>query len=533
MVMRYVLAGASMGSTVVRLGDVPGFIGEAELGAVGVCGVPFDDPAGSLSITGWQTFHVDESSGPVGQQRLWTGYIADRQYARAPGTSLVTGAERRIDCTLADLNTILSFRLFPESDTTANRPAETDIQRITWLLGTSYISQVYSLGFISSSGPIAMDAADLRGQSAQSTLTDCADASGKNYFLYYDEAALKIGLFYDFDYSAVFDCTLKLSNVLSDIDNSTTFMIEPDATLEVDPGRVYAGVQVPYSGTGSPVYVQNLATVATFGVLRDTTAPNVNVKTAAKANTLGQRYLLSIATEEQKITTTVKLPANKVTLMREGMRVQFKASHFPYGLNAFTWCRILRREAKQDELTPDLYQVVLELSPPVQPAPAFCSNGATAGGTYGPNLSATTNSDGLIFYTRPGLVFPHVPTPGFVGGWNFPSYNSGGIDYAGDCVGNHVIIVVAGNGTATVPVLFGGGATGHTWQASQIYIDPVSGVQTVAQTITGNVGNPVVMTITNWSQIGGPCYSWIDISEGAGPCGSNWAGFDGFTWVPA
>ena len=285
MVMRYLLGGADMGTSVVRLGAVPGFIGEAELGAVGICGIPFDDPTGSLTVTGWQTFTVDESAGPTGQQRLWTGFIADRQYVRGSNDSLITGAGRVIDTTIADLNTILSFRLFPPTDSTANRPSETDIARINWLLGTSYISQVYSLnGYINTSGPVTLDAADLRGQSAQSLLTDCADQSGKNFFLYWNEATSQIGLWYDFDYSTNFTSTLQLSNVLSDVDNVTTFAYEDDATLEVDPGRVYSGVQVPYSGTSSPAYVTRPATVTAFGVARDTTAPNVNVKTQRRGH---------------------------------------------------------------------------------------------------------------------------------------------------------------------------------------------------------------------------------------------------------
>jgi len=368
MAMRFLLGGSDMGTSVVRLGQIPGFIGNAEMGEAGICGLPFDDPTGSLVITGWQTFTVDESAGPAGQQRLWTGFIADRQYARATGTSLIAAASRRIETTLVDLNTILTFRLFPESDSTANRPSETDVARINWLLSTSYLSSVYDLGFVNSTGPVTLDAADLRGQSALSLLGDCGDASGKNYFLYYDESANKIGLWYDFDYSTNFTSTLSLSNVLSDVDNVTTFAYEPDATLDVDPGRVYSGVQVPYSGTGSPVYVTRAATTTAFGVARDTTAPNVNVKTSGAATTLGRRYLNSIATEDQKIKLTVRLPASKVTLLREGMRVAFKASHFPYGLSSYTYCRILNREAKQDEQSDQFYNVVLELSPPVTPA---------------------------------------------------------------------------------------------------------------------------------------------------------------------
>ena len=181
MAMRYVCAGVDLGKTAIRLGQIPGFITEASLGSVGTSGIPIDDAAGTLTIKGWSTFTVDESSSPVGQQRIFTGYLVDRHYRRGSNDSLITGGSRLIDATLVDLNTILSFRLFPQSDTTANRPSESDVARINWLLGTTYIvPTVHNNGLMSSTGPVTLDAADYRGQSVSSLLTDCANASGKN-----------------------------------------------------------------------------------------------------------------------------------------------------------------------------------------------------------------------------------------------------------------------------------------------------------------------------------------------------------------
>lgn len=532
MPMQFVLGGSDMGTAVVRLGKVAGFIGQANLGLVGSCGVPFDDPAGNLTVTGWQTFVVNELDGPIGQQRLFTGYIADRKYSRGTsGTndSLRTGAERLIGTTLADINSILNWRLFPPTDAAAKRPIETDIARLEWLLSTSYLTPtVTNYGFVNTSGAISMDAASYQGQSAFSLLQDCAQISGKNFFLYYDETNGGVGIFYDFDYSTAFTSTLKLSNVLADIDNSTTFAIDPDATMEVDPTNVYAGVQVPFSGANSPQYVTDAGTAATFGVWRDTTAPNINAKTASMAQANGFRYLLSVATEDQKVTLTVKLPSNKVTLVREGMRIQLKASHLP-GLTSFTYCRILSREAKQDEATSSYYNCVLELSPPIQPASAFCSNGPTAGGTYAPNGSGTAAGTGNLIYWKPGLSAPTVPTPGFSGGWNFPAYSTGGGDEAGDCTSNYERIIVAGNGTLTIPTYQAGFA--RTWTAQLIHLDPVTNNQIVDQTQTGTYGATIVFSVTGWSQAGGPCYHWVDITDSGGTCGAK-VGYNGFIWAP-
>jgi len=387
MAMRFLLNGVDMGQAVVRLGKLPGFITQAELGTVGIAGIPFDDPAGTLTVAGWQTFTVDEDQGPAGQQRLWTGYIADRKYQRGLGTSLVTGGARLIDTSIVELNTILSFRLFPPSDTAAKRPAETDVQRVQWLLTTTYLKPtVHDYGFVNTSGGVNMDAADYRGQSAYSLLSDCAQASGKNFFIYFDESKNAVGLYYDLDTNNNYTCTLKLSDLLSDWDGVTTFAYDTDAYLERDPSRVYSGVQVPYSGTASPAYVTS-ATIASNFVARDTTAPNVNTKSSAVATASGNRYLSSINTESDRIYLTVQLPASKVTLIRAGMRIQLKSTYMP-DLSSFTYCRIMRVEAKQDEMTPDLYNLAMELIPPDPTPPVtnvgpFCFFLATSAGNAG------------------------------------------------------------------------------------------------------------------------------------------------------
>ena len=366
MALRFLLGGVDMGTSVVRLGKIPGFITQAELGSVGIAGIPFDDPAGTLTVNGWQTFTVDESAGPTGQQRVFTGYIADRKYQRGTGsasTSLITSGARLIDTSIVELNTMLSFRLFPPSDTAAKRPAETDVQRVQWLLTTTYLAPtVHDYGFVNTSGGISMDSADYRGQSAYSLLNDCAQASGKNFFVYFDESHNAVGLFYDFDTSTNYTCTLNLSDTLADYDGVTTFIYDRDAYLERDPSRVYSGVQVPYSGPASPVYVSNATTASRF-VARDTTAPNVNTKSSAVATASGNRYLTTISTESDRIFCTVQVPAAKAPLIRSGMRIQFKSTFMP-GMSSYVYCRIMRAEVKQDEETDQLYNIALELIPP-------------------------------------------------------------------------------------------------------------------------------------------------------------------------
>ncbi len=136
-----------LGNTAVRLGSIQGIVQEAELGAVGISSIQLDDPTGTAghagdAIVGLKQFDWIESAPGTGHRRIWTGYIGDRKYRRGTSSaspSLLTQAARVIDITLVDINSFLAFRVFtPEN--TFNRPAETDVARVTALLGTALLT---------------------------------------------------------------------------------------------------------------------------------------------------------------------------------------------------------------------------------------------------------------------------------------------------------------------------------------------------------------------------------------------------------
>jgi len=201
-----------------------------------------------------------------------------------------------------------------------------------------------------------MDAADYRGQRFNQVLDDCAQASGKNYFVWWREEVAKLSLWYDFASSTSYSSPLRLSNVSTDVDSVLTFAISPDTELSRSPDRVNSGAYLPFDG--GAVYVQNTATANSF-VRRDANMPSENVKSTAKATARANRYLLEMNTEEDVITTTVQLPAAKVNFIMQGMRVQFKASHLP-GYTDFVWARVLNRSVQQ--VSEEFYDVKMELS---------------------------------------------------------------------------------------------------------------------------------------------------------------------------
>ena len=333
----------------------------AEEGSVAISTLLVDDPGGTLNLVGHRRVYVYESAEDPLNQMIWTGFLGDRTVTRGEG-EFVLSADRRWSAALVEGNTILSRRIITGAD--GNRPAETDVARVTWLVASSYLSTVdNALGYLDTSGPIAMEAADLRGQTAFDVVNDCANRSGKNWFLIYHgdtSPPSYIGtysIWYASAESSSYVSTLRLTNVLADVDNSTTFAVNPDVTLRRDPSRVYSGVYLPYEG--GVLYQQDTATKNAYAA-RDTAAPNANVEDSTKAAALARRYLDDAATEDDRIDFRIVVPKEKVNHLREGHRVEVKFSHLPGYSSAYGWARLLRRTVTQ--LSDELYEIAGELS---------------------------------------------------------------------------------------------------------------------------------------------------------------------------
>lgn len=327
----------------------------AEEGESSLSTLIIDDPDGDLVILPFRRIYIKETTAPVGSQVVYNGYVSNRDIRRGPYR---VGAGREWVVQLSDPNWLIGLRIVVGSD--GNRPAEDDYTRIRWLLTTTEANTFNgSLTYVSSTATrISMDAVDYRGQSVTSILDDCAQASGKNWWVVYFESLGQYGLWYDFADSTVYSSTLWLSNTLTDIDSATSFPIsEENTTLERSPSRLVSGVYLPYDGGW--VYRQDTAVGAQY-IYRDVAAPSVNVKTETKAVARALRYLGDNDTEEDVIRTEVVLPAASVNGIMHGMRVQLKASHLP-DYETVRWLRVLNRtvtETSEEHLT-----VALELSP--------------------------------------------------------------------------------------------------------------------------------------------------------------------------
>jgi hypothetical protein len=279
-----------------------------------------------------------------------------------------------------------------------NRPAETDIQRLAWLLSTNEISPIGDDTYVNTSGAVPMDAVDYRGQMLSQVVDDCSQQSGKDFFVWYKEDTNDYSLFYDFSGSTAFSSDVRLSNVIADIESDydgLTYYIDLDAELNRDPSRVFSGVYLPYDGGW--VYVSKPSTAAAFAY-RDTVMPAENVKTKAKATSRANRYVNSIASEEDVITASFLVPLADVNKLIAGQRLQFKATHMP-GYESFTWVRCLNKKVFAE--SEEFYRITVEMVGPGVPAAEAAAKAV---------LYLVRTFGGTLYFQAPG----DTPPPGYL-----------------------------------------------------------------------------------------------------------------------
>lgn len=343
----------------IRLGTGFSLTEAAESGTFSMSRVTVDDPDADITIVGHHAFRALETD--CSWQTLFRGYFADRNIARAE--SMLLGSARQWDCTVYDINGALQFEVIR---TGGKRPAETDTERLAWLLGSGFMGPVSSddthvLGY-----DVDLDETDYRGQTANDVLADCGGASGANWFAAYDESANEVRLHYYRPTRAYNSSSLSISNVLAEADGLTVFAPSSDMKLQLDPSRIYSGVYYQYGEKQSAVYETSGTVLASIGHKRETREEDAAVRTAARATAKAQRYLAEADTDLATIAVTLRaVPPSQVNLVRAGQRIQIKATHLP-GFTSATWLRVIRRTVEQDGETQLNYRVTLELADPKQ-----------------------------------------------------------------------------------------------------------------------------------------------------------------------
>jgi hypothetical protein len=333
------------------------FTEAAEQGAVGMGGFSVDDSAASLDVPALKPMRFTEYA-QMSEPRTFTGFTQERTMQRGP--NLVAG-QREFDVEVVDINVLLDDYVMTGAG--ANRSAETDYARVTWLLTTALntVGNV-TAGVVPNSNTVDMDAVDYRGRKARDVLAECAEAAGKNYFLYQHTSSGPL-LFYDLHTSSSLASSARISDVGTDVDSATTWAAIGPPKVKKSPDRVYSTVHLKYKG-GTKI-VSSATTLAAFR-RRDIALTDLSVKTSAKALAKANRYLDGPASSENITVSeiSVAVPAANVNDIRAGHRIEIKLTR--YGISAFTWYRILRRTVSA--LNDVSYRITLQLADTVLPS---------------------------------------------------------------------------------------------------------------------------------------------------------------------
>lgn len=354
------------------------FSSSAEEGSVAMSQIIVDDTANALDYVGRRRVYAFETACQAHNQIIYNGYLQTRTIGRRPAEGQDNDEEvmgRRWVLNIGDTNSLLSRRLITGAD--GDRPAETDVARIQWLLDSNnaYLSNPQDnwenpSPYVDTNGPVSMSAANYIGRTAFDVLNDCAQRSGKNWFVRYYEAndtvpptnAGSYALWYAKANSTLDTSTLRLTNVNADVDDATTFAVMPDALLSRDPTRAYSGSYLTYDG-GSR-YDQSTNVVNLFQ-RQDAAVNNPFVKTDTEAGALNARYLTDAETEDDRLTCEFVVDKQYVNDLREGQRFEGKFSHFTTASGTtysdWTWWRCLRRTVTH--LNDEQYRIGIEATP--------------------------------------------------------------------------------------------------------------------------------------------------------------------------
>lgn len=508
----------------------------ADMGRVGTGRARVDDAAGSLAILGHKTFVAAQDSCTV--PRTWTGYVADQEYGRGDDDH-VHAASRQIMLDLVDLNASLAFKLIRGS-AWKKRPEETIGARLTALLASAFLSPyVADRGNVVYPSTVLEKGADLRLSRPLDVLNEMAERLGFNVFAYWDVATASAALWFkDSNTSDDFASTLRISN-LDAADGVTVFPpIQSETKLKRSPGRVVSGVGYTYKN--GQVYRTRAATEATFEA-RDGTGSSAHVKKKAKAIAKADAFLVKHSTQEDRITTKIRVPKTAVNLVRAGHLIRGRFRQFtPEGYAADNkYFRVLERTILHPLDDDETYDLGLILSPAEGYIAPFCGALArTANGDYWPlggsNATSISNpSDGVIFYWRGGEADPIYPIVGETGKWNFPQYGVGGsgtIDYAGDASTNHLMFCVVGNGTAAIQTeTFGGSPRAlAAYRKAGTGGSPGGPGWTLAA--TGSTGDVLNVALTGQGETDETCVFWIKVVQNDSLSGGKF-GWSKMTWA--
>lgn len=151
----------------------------------------------------------------------------------------------------------------------------------------------------------------------------------------------------------------------------------------------------------------------------------------------------------------------------------------------------------------------------------------TPSGTYAAPGSLTS-ADGYNLYWKAGHAVPEVPTPGYVGSWNFPDFGGAGDGHVSGL--NFWRIPIRGPGTLTVKTIAGnrggGGTTAATSYIAKVWHRNASGPDTLEGTYAGTPGVDLLIPLAQ--DAAHECTHYVEMQT---PGGSQNMLANGFVWA--
>jgi hypothetical protein len=313
------------------------------------------DPDGDLHIVGLNRFDILEEDSIADDPYIWVGRFTERVEKRG---RYLTGASRDIECTLEDLNNTVSRYIIGLTED-ASRPSEDHADRIAWLLTTEACALLTDTSLVLTTTAVTMPAYDYTGMSPQQVIDDCARASGYQNFVWYNGVTDELGLVYALSGGEWLDSTLRLSNVISEVDDSTTFYLGAEGQLSWDPSRIASHVFA--RGDGVTTFGENDATADLYG----RTDKAMDFPTVRSSTTLSDRVDRSLVndldTETTTVMGTVYLPSTHASMFKAGYRFELHATHLTGFQEEFAALRLLMTQ--HELLTPTVYKIEWEAEP--------------------------------------------------------------------------------------------------------------------------------------------------------------------------
>lgn len=376
--------------------------------------IVLDDPLGDLDLHGFRIFTLWEDEVPGDDKHFYVGYVGQQRIRRGPYR---TGVSREWEIDLHDINSIFERRVLYGDD--ANRPAETDVERVTWWAGSTFGSLIDDERYLFSDDPVAMDANDYRLQNSDALLRDCMMAGSKNLYASYsadlysdvDNPWGNFWIWFGPSNRDEYVAAVGLSNVLAEFDPDA----EPRAFFEVlqqavetqNPDRIYSRVFVPYKQSYAMANRDQTATdFALSG--RDAVMPSLNINTKAKAQARANVFVNTLKDEQITAELDFFVPRSQVNDVRPGMLVAAHLTHLPHFTDT-PFVRVMSRAVSQLEAE-DYYRIHLLVElPDVPPTPAPTS--AILYRSDGPH-------DAVIWWDasgdNPEAGLPSAPTQGLI-----------------------------------------------------------------------------------------------------------------------